>query len=150
MTWREKEPAVPPIPPAPDSPQRDRTPLAEAIRMRLHLSRALQARLLGATPRTCRNWARGTHRPLPGKLYRALRQAHADHLLQELDQRAAFPPFTPVHARELELHLLFWRLALFHFLLKSSFPGHLHCLGEHLQATLVHPPNPHPFPPRKK
>ena len=97
-------------------------PLSEAIRLRLHLTRPLQAKLLQTTPRTCRYWAKGTYRPLPGKLYQRLCQAHADHILQALSGKTALPPFTQEEEKELELLFLFSKLTLFHFLGQSSFP----------------------------
>lgn len=119
-------------------------PLSEAIRLRLHLTRPLQAKLLQTTPRTCRYWAKGTYRPLPGKLYQRLCQAHADHILQALSGKTALPPFTQEEEKELELLFLFSKLTLFHFLGQSLFPGQLRALEERLRATMAYPPPPIP------
>ena len=94
------------------------------------------------TPRTCRYWAKGTYRPLPGKLYQRLCQAHADHILQALSGKTALPPFTQEEEKELELLFLFSKLPLFHFLGQSLFPGQLRALEERLRA-----PWPIPRPP---
>ena len=95
-------------------------------------------------PRTCRYWAKGTYRPLPGKLYQRLCQAHADHILQALSGKTALPPFTQEEEKELELLFLFSKLTLFHFLGQSLFPGQLRALEERLRAIMAYPPPPIP------
>ncbi len=122
-----------------------RLPLSEAIRLRLHLTRKLQAKLLRVTPRTCRYWAKGIHRPLPRKLYQRLRQAHADHILQGLREKTSLPPFTKERERELEFCLLFRKLTLMHFIVQSILPGEIHELEAKIKALLVYPKHPYHY-----
>ena len=154
LPWREGHTTVTQIPlefqepfssssPGDPFPQKhERIPISEAIRLHLHLPRSLQARLLKTTPRSCQYWAKGIHRPWPGKIQRALRQAKAEHLLETLPPKTTVPSFTSAQEKELDFLLLFWKLAKLHFFLQTFLPGHLHILRQHMQATLVSPPHP--------